>query len=188
MTGKIVLNKEQIEEITAKLGKQISDDLRNDKKLPVIVGVMKGSLNFMMDLLKHIDIPCYTDYIQISSYSGTRSTGVIKLVKDLSYDCRGRTVLIVEDIVDTGNSMSYLIKHVKTHAPEQVKVCTLFDKKPARVTDVHCDYVGQEITGNEFLIGYGLDYNEIGRNLPYVFAASPEDVEEYKKLFEQDSK
>lgn len=188
MNAKIILNKEQLEEIAKRLGTQITNDLKNDKKLPVIVGVMKGSLNFMMDLLKYIDMPVYTDYIQISSYSGTSSTGVIKLVKDLSYDCRGRTVVIIEDIVDTGNSMHYLLQHVRSHQPDRILVCSLFDKKDARKTEVQVDYCGYELVGNDFLIGYGLDYNEIGRNLPYVFAASPEDVAEFKRIDEDDKK
>ena len=186
MTGRLILNKEQLEDIAKRLGEQISNDLKGSKRLPVIVGVMKGSLNFMMDLLKYVDIPVYTDYIQISSYSGTTSSGVIKLVKDLSYDCIGRTVVIVEDIVDTGNSMSYLIKHVASHNPDKILVCTLFDKKTARKTDVKCDYVGKEIDGDDFLIGYGLDFNEIGRNIPYVYGASKEDIEELKNIYEND--
>lgn len=188
MKGRMILTQEEILEISKRLGAQITEDLKDCKRLPVIVGVMKGSLNFMMDLLKYIDRPIFTDYIQISSYNGTESTGMIKLVKDLSYDCRGRTVIIVEDIVDTGTSMYYLIQHIKAHNPERVLVCSLFDKSTNRVSDVKVDYVGKAIDGDDFLVGYGLDYNEIGRNIPYVFGATKEDVDDLKRIYEEDRK
>lgn len=184
--GKIILSQEQIQEICKRLGKEISDLLREEEKVPVLVGVLKGSMNFMMDLIKYIDIPIFTDYIQISSYTGTRSTGRIQLLKDLSFECTGRSVVIIEDVVDTGRSMHYLIQHVKTHSPKRVYVCSLFDKKPARVVDVQVDFVGKELEGNDFLIGYGLDYNELERNIPYVYGASKEDIEKLDKIIKKE--
>lgn len=188
MKKNIILSEQDIAEMTARLGKEITKTLQNSTKIPVIVGVMKGSLNFMMDLLKNIDLPVFTDYIQISSYNGTTSSGKVRLVKDLSYDCQDRPVVIVEDIIDTGCSMSFLIKHIKSHNPSNVYVCSMFDKKAARKVDVHVDFVGEELKGNDFLIGYGLDYNELGRNIGYVYGASKEDVEELDKILLNDKK
>ena len=184
--GKIILSQEQIDEICQRLGKEISDTLRNDKKIPVIVGVLKGSMNFMMDLIKYIDIPMFTDYIQVSSYSGTQSTGLVQLLKDLSYDCSDRSVVIVEDVVDTGRSMRYLQEHIKTHHPKKIYVCALFNKQAARVENITVDFKGYELQGNEFLIGYGLDYRELERNLPYVYGATPEDVARLDKVLEEE--
>lgn len=186
MEKNILLTENQIKEIVTRLGKEITKTIKNDDKLPVIVGVMKGSLNFMMDLLKEIKCEVYTDYIQISSYSGTASTGMIRLIKDLSFDCRGRTVVIVEDIIDSGNSMKYLVEHIKSHSPSKVYVCALFDKINARPIPFHTDFVGMTLTKNDFLIGYGLDYNELGRNLPYVYSATKEDVDELDVILEKD--
>lgn len=186
MKKRMILTEEQIADICKKLGSEITKTLQNSAKLPVIVGVMKGSMNFMMDLVRNIDMPIYTDYIQISSYNGTSSSGKVRLVKDLSFDCQDRTVVIVEDIVDTGYSMSYLIDHVKNHHPAKIYVCSLFDKACARKVDVKVDFVGKVLEGNDFLIGYGLDYYEIGRNIPYVYGATPEDVAELDAILAKD--
>lgn len=188
MNHNIVLTENDIQEIVTRLGKEITETIKNDAKLPVIVGVMKGSMNFMMDLLKHIDCPVYTDYIQISSYSGTETTGVIRLLKDLSFDCKGRTVVIVEDIIDSGNSMTYLVDHIKIHNPAKVLTCALFDKVNARPIPFKTDFVGKTLVKNDFLIGYGLDYEELGRNIPYVYSATKEDVDYLNEILAKDKK
>ena len=182
---KKILDRPQIEEICQRLGKEISEVLKNEKKIPVFVGVLKGSMNFMMDLIKYIDHPMYLDFIQISSYSGTKSTGVIRLVKDLSYECSNRPVFIIEDIVDTGRSMKYLIEHINSHSPSKIYVCSLFNKPSERVVDVNVDFVGYELKESLFLIGYGLDYYEIERNTPYVYAADKEDIERLDKILKE---
>lgn len=174
----IVLTTEQIKEICERLGKEITRKVKGDKKPPIIVGVLKGAVPFMMDLIKYVDTTIITDFIQIKSYEGTTSTGKVQLLKDISFDCEDRTVIIVEDIVDTGCSMSFLIKHFKSHNPKRVLVCTLFNKSEARKIPVKIDFVGHELVGNHFLIGYGLDYNEVCRNLPYVFNATKKDIDE----------
>lgn len=186
MEKKLILSEKEIAEICKKLGAEITKTLQNSPKIPVVVGVMKGSMNFMMDLVRNIDMPIFTDYIQISSYNGTASSGKVQLVKDLSFDCQNRDVVIVEDIIDTGCSMSYLIDHVKNHKPSKIYVCSLFDKKASRKTDVKVDFIGKELTGNDFLIGYGLDYNELGRNIPYVYGATKEDVDEMDAILNKD--
>ena len=185
---KRILDKPQIEEICKRLGKEITEALKDEKKIPVFVGVLKGSMNFMMDLIKYIERPMYLDFIQISSYSGTTSTGHIQLLKDLSYECSNRAVVIIEDIVDTGRSMKYLIEHVKTHSPSKVYVCALLDKASARIEDVKVDFIGHELKDNAFLIGYGLDYNEIERNVPFIYAADQNDIDRLNKILKEDEK
>ena len=182
----ILLDRQQLQDLAKRLGKEISETLKGETKVPLFVGVMKGSLNFMMDLIDNVDIPMYTDYIQIASYVGSKSSGTVKLLKDVSYDCEGRSVVLVEDIIDTGTSMKFLIEHFKLHRPKKVYVCALFDKKNARVVDVPIDFVGHVLERNDFLIGYGLDYNELQRNLPYVYKATPKDVAELDEILAKD--
>ena len=188
MKKTILLTKEQIDKTCQRIALEIKEALKDEKKIPVFVGVLKGSVNFMMDLLKYVDIPMFTDYIQISSYQGTNSTGRIQLMKDLSFDCQGRSVVIVEDIIDTGNSMHFLIQHIKSHNPKKVYVCTLFNKEYARVRDVKADFVGVELQEDKFLVGYGLDYNELERNVPYVYMIDPKDSWELQEIIDKDNK
>ena len=183
---KIILSEEQIQEICKRIAGEITEALKDDKKIPVFVGVLKGSLNFMMDLMKYIKFPIYNDYIQISSYEGTTSSGKIRLVKDLSFDCEGRSIVIIEDVIDTGLSMHYLIEHMKVHNPKRIYVCALFDKSYARAIDVKTDFIGVKLDHNVFLMGYGLDYNELERNVPYVYGADKEDVERLQKRLDED--
>ena len=172
----MLLNQEQIEELCQRIGKEISEKLQNEEKIPVLIGVMKGSLNFMIGMMKYITVPFYTDYIQISSYYGTQRSNIVRLLKDISYDISDRTVIIVEDIVDTGYSMNFLIDHMMRHQAKKVYVCALIDKKVAREVEVPIDFCGYVLDRNRFLIGFGLDYNELERNLPYIYEADGDDV------------
>ena len=188
MKKEILLTREQIDAICQRIAGEIKEALKNDKKIPVFVGVLKGSLNFMMDLIKYIDIPMYTDYIQISSYQGTSSTGKVQLIKDLSFDCQDRSVVIIEDVIDTGTSMHFLIQHIKTHLPKKIYICSLFNKEYARkYDDVHADFVGLELKEDKFLMGYGLDYNEIERNVPYVYLIDPKDAKELQAIIDKEN-
>ena len=182
----ILLNENEIKEICQRVGKEISLKLKNEDRIPLLVGVMKGSLNFMIELMKYIEVPFYTDYIQISSYYGTQRSNIIRLLKDVSYDCTNRSVVIVEDIVDTGHSMNFLIDHIKRHQAKNVYVCTLIDKKVAREVEVPIDFTGFVLDRNRFLIGFGLDYSELERNLPYIYEADEEDVARLKKILDKD--
>lgn len=182
----IILSQEQIQEICKNIGGKICQELHNEDKIPLFVGVLKGSLNFMMDLMKHINIPIYTDYVQISSYQGMNRSNEVKLIKDLSFNCKGRTVIIVEDIVDTGHSMKFLLETIKAHNPKRILTVALFNKEKARVVDVKVDFVGYELVDNTFLIGYGLDYNEMERNVPYVYGATYEDLERLNLTLDKD--
>lgn len=181
---KLVLSQEEIAQICKKLGKQISDDLRNEPAAPVFIGVMKGALNFYYDLIKCIDINITTDFIQVSSYFGTDSDHQVKLIRDIKENIKGRTVVLVEDIVDSGNSISFLVKYLATFSPKKVLITSLFDKVNAREVNIKVDYCGQQLTQNDFLVGYGLDYKEFLRNVPYVYIPNEEEIKKLDDLYE----
>ena len=149
--------------------KELADEVSADYagRVPVIVGVLKGCVVFMADFIKYLSIDCHIDFMMVSSYSGTRSTGVVRTLLDLKENIEGKDVLIVEDIVDSGLTISYLLKVFKTRSPRSLEICTLFNKPKAHKVHFPIKYTGFNI-GNEFIVGYGLDYNELYRNLPYI--------------------
>ncbi len=169
----ILFTEEEIKAIIERLGKQITEDYK-DKNL-LIVGILKGSVIFMADLMRKIDIKCKIDFMAISSYgAGARSSGVVRVIKDLSTNIEGYDVLIIEDILDSGNTLSHLKEMLLLRNPKSLKICTFFDKPERRVIkDLSADYVGSKIP-DEFIVGYGLDYAEDYRNLPYVGVLKPE--------------
>ncbi|MCQ2772031.1 MAG: hypoxanthine phosphoribosyltransferase [Bacilli bacterium] len=171
----IVLTEQQIAETCARIGASLTDELKDEEKIPVLLGVMNGALPFFTDLIKKIDCHFYIDFIHISSYAGTKSTGVVQLRKDVSFDIEGRTVVVVEDIVDTGLSMEYLLNHVKSKKPKRIILVSLFDKILARKNDVKVDYAGVVLDEIKFLVGYGLDYNNLYRGTSYVKNLSAEE-------------
>ncbi len=182
----ILLSEKDLDKICRRIAKQLDQEVKSDKNIPVIVGVMKGSLNFMMGITKYMKSDLYTDFIQISSYSGTETTGKVVLKKDLSFNIENRTVVLIEDIIDTGISMHFLIKFLKDHYhPKRILLVTLLDKVCRRKVDVHIDYVGKVLKNDAFVLGYGLDYNEYGRNLPYVCALTKQEI---KMIDEKTSK
>lgn len=184
--GKVVLSEERIQEICDRVGSQLSELIKNEERIPVLVGVLKGSLNFMFDLMKRIKNPIYTDYVQVSSYQGTTNTGHLKLIKDLSFDCENRTVIIIEDIVDTGATLQYLIELISKHNPKRILTCALLNKEHARKVPLTVDFVGHELVDDDFLIGYGLDYFELERNTPLVYAIDEEELEKLNKFLDKD--
>lgn len=162
----VLLSAEQIKDIVTKLGIQISKDYKNKNLL--LVSVLKGSVAFMADLMRAINISCKIDFMAVSSYgSGTESTGSVKIIKDLDIDLNGYDLLIVEDILDSGNTLYNLKKMLSNRNPKSIKICTFLDKPSRRTADLKADYVGAEIP-DEFAVGYGLDYDEKYRNLPFV--------------------
>lgn len=169
---KVLYSNEDIEAITTRLAKQISADYRG--KNPLVICILKGAIMFMTDLVRHIDGYLEIDFMDVSSYGdATESTGEVKILKDLDTSVKGRDVLIVEDIVDTGRTLHYLTDMFKTRQAKSIRICTLMDKPERRIMDVHADYVGTEVP-NEFVVGYGLDYAEKYRNLPYIGVLKPE--------------
>ena len=169
----ILLTEEQIQSKVKELAKQLSEEYAG--KDPVFIGVLKGVVVFFADMVRNIDIPCEFDFMSISSYSGTSTTGRTEVRKDVSVDIKDRHVIILEDIFDTGTSLTFTVNHLLNKQPASLKVCTLLDKPERRKPGVTLkpDYVGYTVP-NEFVVGYGLDYNEHYRNLPYVGVLKPE--------------
>ena len=169
---KVLFSEEQIDKIIDRIGAEISKDYA-DKNL-LLVGIIKGSVIFMADLMRKISVPCTIEFMALSSYgNGTRSSGVVRVIKDLSIDIKDYDVLIIEDILDSGNTLSQIKKMLEMRNPKSLKICTFFDKPERRTADIKADYVGAEIP-DEFIVGYGLDYAEKYRNLPYVGVLKPE--------------
>ena len=163
---RVMLTEQEVNDRIKKMGEQISNDYAG--KSVHLVCVLKGGSFFMCELAKRITVPVTLDFMSASSYgSSTKSSGVVKIVKDLDEPLKDKNVLVVEDIVDSGRTLSYLLKMLGDRGPESVKLCTLLDKPERRVTDVKVDYTGFEIP-DEFVVGYGLDYDQSYRNLPYV--------------------
>ena len=170
--AEVLLTKEQLDKKVAELGEQISSDYK-DKNL-LLVGILKGSVVFMTDLMRQISIPVRIDFMSVSSYgSGVKTSGVVKIIKDLDLPLQGYDVLIVEDILDSGLTLHYIIELLKSRNPHSVKICTLLDKPYSRRVDVKTDYHGFEIP-DKFVVGYGLDYAEKYRNLPFVGILKPQ--------------
>jgi len=157
-----------------KLGRRISSDYAG--RSVTLVGVLKGCVLFMADLVRHISVETRLDFMMLSSYCGTQSTGVVRTVLDLKENIEGRDVLVVEDIVDSGLTMSYMLRNLKTRRPKSLEICTLLDKPSCRKANVSIKYTGFTIP-NKFVVGYGLDYNEIYRNLPYIGVLKKEVIE-----------
>lgn len=162
----VLLSEEEVDKKIVQLGAQISEDYAGK---PVhLICVLKGGIFFTCELAKRITVPVSLDFMSVSSYgAGTKSSGVVKIVKDLDEPLEGKDVLIVEDIIDSGRTLSYLIEILKQRNPASIRLCTLLDKPERRVTDVKVDYVGFNIP-DEFVVGYGLDYDQKYRNLPYI--------------------
>ena len=169
----ILLSEEQIKARIAELGKELSQEYAG--KNPVVVGVLKGVVVFYADMIRAMNVPCQLDFMWISSYKGTTSTGTMQVRQDISADIEGRHVLILEDIFDTGNSLDFTVKHLQQRNPASLKICTLLDKPERRnpAVTLQADWVGFTIP-NEFVVGYGLDYDEQYRNLPFVGILKPE--------------
>ena len=168
---RILLTRDEIEAKVSEIGRRITEDFRD--RDPIFVGVLKGCFIFMADLMRHVDIKCSMDFMAVSSYSGTSSTGAVKINKDLSQDIEGRHVIIVEDILDSGVTLSYLKRYLMGRKPASINIVTLLDKPARRKADVYADYSCFEVP-DAFVVGYGLDYNEHYRNLPYIGVLKPE--------------
>ncbi len=168
---RILLSEEEIRSRIRELGAEITADYAG--KEPLFVGVLKGSFVFMADLIRSVDLPCGMDFMVVSSYGkGTKTTGAVKIVKDLSQDIEDRDVVIVEDILDTGVTLSYLTRYLSNRNPASITIATLLDKPERRRAAVQAKYVGFTVP-DAFVVGYGLDYAETYRNLPYIGILKP---------------
>ena len=165
---KILISQDELRAKNIELGQQITKDYQGEEVL--VVGILKGSSIFMSDLIREIDLPLQIDYMVVSSYgASTESSGVVRIVKDLQHSIEGKHVLIIEDIVDTGLTLAYIKEILSGRGPASVKICTLLDKPARRKKTFPLDYIGFEVP-DEFIIGYGIDYAEYYRNLPFVGA------------------
>lgn len=173
---KVLISEDQLKERIAELGEVLSRDYAD--KNPVIVGVLKGVVLFYADMVRQINVPCEFSFMTIRSYDGTESTGEIEVLQDVAADIKGRHVLILEDIFDTGKSLTHTYRHLMEREPASLKICTLLDKPSRRLpwVTLEPDYVGFTIE-NAFVVGYGLDFNEYYRNLPFVGILKPEEYE-----------
>jgi hypoxanthine phosphoribosyltransferase len=171
--AEVLITEEQISARVAELGSRISADYQG--RTLTLVSVLKGSLPFMADLMRAIDLPLRIDLMEVSSYGGatTESSGLVRILKDLSASIAGEDVLIVEDIIDTGLTLNYLIRYLRGKNPKTLRICTLLDKPARRLVEIPVDYIGFQIP-DQFVIGYGLDYGEIYRNLRFVAVLKPE--------------
>lgn len=173
--AEVLLSEEEIQQRTKELGQQISTDYEGQDLL--LVCVLKGAITFLADLMREITIPHAIDFMAISSYgASTESSGVVRILKDLDTSIEGRNVLIVEDIIDTGRTLNYITRNLRTRQPKSLRICTLLSKPSRREIDIPLHYVGFEIP-NKFVIGYGLDFAEIYRSLPYIGVLKQEKYE-----------
>lgn len=164
-----VLTKDEIDRLVIEMARLISSDYKESDRDLVLIGVLKGAFIFLSDLVRHLTIPVKVDFIRASSYgAGTSSSGTIQIKKEIEIDIRDRDVLLIEDIVDTGLTLAYLIDHMKSSGARSVRVCTLLDKHERRETEVRVDYVCHRVEKG-FLVGYGLDYAEAYRELPEIY-------------------
>ncbi len=181
---RVLFSAEEIQRRVRELGAQISRDYRNGgKKDPfgrplLVVGLLKGALPFMADLIRNLDIPIHYDFMAVSSYRNGTSPGEVRVLKDLDCAVGRRDVLIVEDIVDTGHTLRHILRSLQAREPASLKVCTLLDKPYRREVAVPVDYVGFVVPENVFVVGYGLDYAELYRNLPFIGVLKPEYIRE----------
>lgn len=164
----ILFSKEDLKSICRRLGKEISKDYKGRELF--LIGMLKGATLFMADLIREINIPCYIDFVEASSYVGTKNSGgEVKITKYLRNDIRGMDVLIVEDILESGFTLNTVVKILEKQNPKSLRICTLLDKPESRkIKNIKADYVGAEVSKDKFVIGYGFDYNEKYRNLPFV--------------------
>jgi hypoxanthine phosphoribosyltransferase len=170
--GEILIDADALRTRIAELGEEVSAAYQGQDLL--LIGVLKGAVFFMADLMRHLTVPCEVDFMAISSYSAqTDSSGVVRILKDLDINIEGRNVLVVEDIIDSGLTLSYLMRNLESREPATLEVCALLTKPARREIDVPVRWVGFEIP-NKFVIGYGLDFAERYRNLPYVGVLSEE--------------
>ncbi len=181
---RILVAKDEIQEMCQRLGREITEDYRGKKV--ILICVLKGAFVFLADLIREIDLPCEVDFMSVSSYSGQHTTGVVKIIKDLDTDIAEKHVIIVEDIVDSGLTLKHLSELLKTRNPASIRICTAFDKPSRRKVEIFVDYVGMEIP-DEFIVGYGLDLGERYRNLPEVAVLSTAEIPESEEISGEDA-
>lgn len=168
---RVLISQIELEKKVQEIGERISKDYEGET--PIFVGVLKGCFIFMADLMRHVTINCSMDFMAVSSYQGTSSTGAVKINKDLNESIEGKHLILVEDILDSGVTLNYLKNYLSVRKPASIRIATLMDKPARRKADIYADYSCFEVP-DAFVVGYGLDYNEKYRNLPYIGVLKPE--------------
>ena len=169
----LLFDEETIKNRVEELGKEITKHYENDESELVVVGILRGSTLFFADLIRFVNLPISIDFMAISSYGNSSQSGIVKIVKDLEADVTGKNILIVEDIIDTGKTLKYLLHYFQERGAKTVKVASMLDKPERRLVEISGDFVGFEVP-NDFIVGYGLDYNQSYRNLPYIISLKEE--------------
>jgi hypoxanthine phosphoribosyltransferase len=179
----VVMSEQEIQNVCASLGQQLTKELKDEAKLPLFLCVLQGALEFYADLVKRVDLPILQDFIEMKSYDGLGTTGQVKITRDLTTNIDGRTVVVVDDAVDTGLTMEALVEHLKKsgHA-KRIIICPLFDKRDKRRSSVKVDLCGKVILENKFLMGYGFDYKGIKRNVPFVYVPDDKDIKSMQEI------
>ena len=178
-----ILSEEEIQTICSMIGRQLSSRYRFNEEAPVAICVMNGAVPFAGDLLKNVNIPIIIDYIQLSTYRNVESNGNVVIQKDISTNLQNKDVIIIEDIVDSGISINFLIDYIsKKYHPKSIVTVSLLSRISKRKVSVKLDYCGKEIDEDSFLVGYGLDYKNMFRNIGYVFVPDQQEIEEWNKL------
>lgn len=173
--GKVLFTQEDITKRAKELAKQIDEDFKGEEV--ILLGTLKGSVPWLVEIMKHTTIETKLDFISASSYgSSTTSSGVVKIKYDASINMYNENVIVVEDIIDTGNTLKYVIEKLRERGPKTIKICTMLNKEARRTTDIHADYVGFDVD-DLFVIGYGLDFDQRFRGLPYISYLEEDDVE-----------
>ena len=172
-TFEVMIPAEEIDKAVAKVAERLNNDYASSKKPPIFVGVLSGAYMFLADLVRKTNFNNEVTFVQISSYEGTQSTGTIKQKLGIDFDIKGRDIIIVEDIVETGHSINHMLNYIKSMEPSSVEVCTLFFKPEKYLYDMPIKYCALEI-GNEFIVGYGLDYDQVGRGLKDIYVVDNE--------------
>ncbi|HHT44643.1 MAG TPA: hypoxanthine phosphoribosyltransferase [Fastidiosipila sp.] len=163
--ARVLIEADEVQAFVKRIAEEINRDYAGKKVM--LICVLKGAFIFLGDLIRYLDVDCEVDFMAVSSYEGVKSTGVVRILKDLDSDISGKHVIVVEDIVDTGLTLDHLTNLLSTRGPASIRVCTAFDKPSRRKVDTAVDYIGRSIP-DEFIVGYGLDFDEYYRNLPYV--------------------
>lgn len=188
LVGQMLLDRDDIEKMTSKIAEELDRKLKDSNSLPVVVGVLKGGAPFMCDIVRKMDTIVTLDFISVSSYEGTASTGQLKMKLDISSDIKGRDVVLVDDIVDTGLTTHYLIQYLKEkRGAKSVTTVFLVNKPTNRKYDVQVDFAGLTYTGDKYLIGFGLDYNTLLRNVFGVYLIGEDDIKKLNKILDEDS-
>lgn len=182
---KLILSEDEIIRICKDLGKQLDEYLKDKEEIPVFLGIMNGALPFLYELVKHVTHPLIIDTLQVSSYQGEESSGKVTLLKEPDHDLENQIVIIVEDIIDTGVTMHYLKEMIKEkYKPKEIKICILIKRNNIKMQfDETSDFIGIKTDEQKYLVGFGFDYQNLFRNIPYIFVPSIKDVKSWEPLF-----